>query len=35
MYVQDGRFTAFYDQEAPGLAVYLSTAIDAWADANL
>lgn len=35
MYVQDGRFTAFYDREAPGLAAYLSTAIDAWADANL
>lgn len=35
MYVQDRRFTAFYDREAPGLAVYLSAAIDAWADANL
>ncbi|MET4061507.1 hypothetical protein ABIB35_003080 [Arthrobacter sp. UYP6] len=35
LYVQDGRFTAFYDQEAPGLAAYLAKAIEQWADANL
>lgn len=31
MYVDDERFTATYDAFAPGLAVYLRDAIDAWA----
>ncbi len=35
LYVQDERFTAFYDSETPGLAVYLAAAINSWADANL
>ena len=35
LYVQDSRFTAFYDREMPGLAVYLAAAIDAWAETHL
>ena len=35
MYVQDGRFTAFYDSETPGLAAYLARAMHAWADVHL
>ena len=35
MYVQDSRFTAFYDQDAPGLAAYLAKAIEVYAQANL
>ena len=35
MYVQDPRFTAFYDTEAPGTAAYLAQAMQIWADANL
>ncbi|WP_258060238.1 MULTISPECIES: TipAS antibiotic-recognition domain-containing protein [unclassified Arthrobacter] len=35
LYVQDSRFTAFYDSEAPGLAAYLAEAIGFWAEANL
>lgn len=35
LYVQDSRFTAFYDSEAPGLAAYLAEAIGSWAEANL
>ncbi|WP_237687152.1 TipAS antibiotic-recognition domain-containing protein [Arthrobacter sunyaminii] len=33
--MQDSRFTAFYDSEAPGLAAYLAEAIGFWAEANL
>ena len=29
MYVEDERFTAHYDQRAPGLAQYVSTAVQA------
>lgn len=35
MYVQDARFTAFYDSEMPGLAAYLADAMEVWAEANL
>jgi MerR family transcriptional regulator, thiopeptide resistance regulator len=35
MYVDDERFTAFYDRVAPGLAVYLRDAIAVWAERNL
>jgi hypothetical protein len=29
MYVEDERFTAHYEQRAPGLAQYVSTAVQA------
>ena len=35
MYVQDPRFTVFYDSEIPGLAAYLAEAMKVWAEANL
>jgi DNA-binding transcriptional MerR regulator len=35
MYVQDPRFTAFYDSETPGVAAYLAEAMEVWAGANL
>ena len=35
MYVQDPRFTAFYDSETPGVAAYLAEAMQIWAEANL
>lgn len=34
MYVQDPRFTAYYDEQEPGLAAWLSAAIDANARAH-
>jgi MerR family transcriptional regulator, thiopeptide resistance regulator len=35
MYVDDARFTAYYDRVRPGLAVYLRDAIAVYADARL
>ena len=35
MYVQDPRFTAFYDSETPGVAAFLAKAMETWAGANL
>lgn len=35
LYVQDPRFTAFYDSETPGVAAYLTEAMASWAEANL
>lgn len=35
MYVDDPRFTATYDQIAPGLAKYYCAAMDTYADTRL
>ena len=35
MYVDDPRFAANYDAVAPGLAVFMRDAIEAWAEVNL
>lgn len=35
MYVEDSRFAAFYDQHAPGLALFLSDAMAIYAEAHL
>jgi hypothetical protein len=32
MYVDDARFTAYYDKAAPGLAAHLNAAIQIWCD---
>ena len=32
MYVQDGRFTGYYDREVVGCAAFLRDAVHAWAD---
>lgn len=33
LYTEDGRFTAYYDREVPGCAVFLRAAVEAWVKA--